>query len=196
MPSRREFFSAIGATAAAAVAVRIADAQQSQPPTGILFPNMDQGAAETVRRPAKPSAKPLLTVAESDALERTLRCQCGCTLNVFVCRTTDFSCQVSPAMHRDVMGLVDGGYTAQEIIDAFIDTYGERVLMAPRARGFNLVGYVMPFVALSAGAAVLVVLLRRWQRRAEGHAVAVVPASSDVGADDLARLNAAIRDDA
>jgi cytochrome c-type biogenesis protein CcmH len=196
MPSRRDFLSAIGATAAAAVAVRVADAQQGQAPTGILFPNMDQGAAETVRRPAKAGAKPLLTVAESDALERTLRCQCGCTLNVFVCRTTDFSCQVSPAMHRDVMGLVDGGYTAQEIIDAFIDTYGERVLMAPRARGFNLVGYVMPFVALSAGAAVLVVLLRRWQRRAEGHGVAVVPASSDVGADDLARLNAAIRDDA
>ena len=36
--------------------------------------------------------------------------------------------------------LVQGGYSAQEIIDAFVDTYGERVLMAPRKSGFNLVG--------------------------------------------------------
>jgi cytochrome c-type biogenesis protein CcmH len=194
MASRRDFFVALGA-ATTAVAARVASAQQTPSSTGILFQDMNQGAAETVKRPAKPGAKPLLTEPERDALERNLRCQCRCTLNVLICRTTDFSCQVSPAMHRDVVGLVDGGYTAQEIIDAFVDTYGERVLMAPRARGFNIVGYVMPFVALSAGAVVLVTLLRRWQRRAELRAVAVVPASSDVGADELARLNAAIRDD-
>ena len=92
---------------------------------------MDQSAARPVRLPPKPGATPVLTTAQRDELEHHLHCQCGCTLDVFTCRTTDFSCQVSPAMHRDVMELVKGGYGAQEIIDAFVATYGERALMAP-----------------------------------------------------------------
>jgi cytochrome c-type biogenesis protein CcmH len=196
MISRREFFvAAVGASATSLVVARVASAQQGAPPTGTLFQDMDQGAAESVRRPAKPGAKPVLTDAERDDVERKLVCTCRCRLNVYTCRTTDPACQVSPAMHRDVVALVEGGYSAQEIIDAFVETYGERVLTAPPARGFNLVGYVMPFLALTAGAVVLVTLLRRWRLRAERHEVALVPASPDVAADDMARLNAAIRDD-
>ena len=89
---------------------------------------MDQQAAQQVARPPKPGAPPSMTPLERDALERRIHCQCGCTLDVFTCRTTDFSCQVSPAMHRDVVALVQGGYSAQEIIDAFVGTYGQRVL--------------------------------------------------------------------
>ena len=105
---------------------------------------MDQGAAQSVRRPAKPGAHPSMTDAQRDELEHHIRCQCGCTLDVYICRTTDFSCVVSPAMHADIKSLVEGGYSAQEILDSFVDTYGERALMAPRARGFNLLGYVAP----------------------------------------------------
>ena len=43
-------------------------------------------------------------------------------------------------MHRDVVALVNGGYTAQEIIDAFVGVYGERVRMAPKKSGFNAAG--------------------------------------------------------
>ena len=105
---------------------------------------MDQGAARPVRLPPKANAVKQLTNTQRDALEHQLHCQCGCTLDVFTCRTTDFSCQVSPAMHRDVMALVDGGYSAQEIIDAFVSTYGERVLMAPPRSGFNILAWVSP----------------------------------------------------
>ena len=94
-----------------------------------------------------------MTPMQRDALEHQIRCQCGCTLDVYTCRTTDFSCQVSPAMHRDIMALVEGGYSAQEILDAFVDTYGERALMAPKKEGFNWAGYLVPFGALAAGAA-------------------------------------------
>ena len=79
----------------------------------------------------------MLTPTQRDDLEHHIRCQCGCTLDVYTCRTTDFSCQVSPAMHRDVMALVEGGYWAQEIIDAFVETYGERALMAPNKVGLQ-----------------------------------------------------------
>ena len=154
---------------------------------------MDQGAAQSVRRPAKPNAHPSMTDAERDDLEHHIRCQCGCTLDVYTCRTTDFSCEVSPAMHADIKSLVEGGYSAQEILDSFVDTYGERALMAPRAQGFNILGYIAPFVALGAGAIAVVVVLRAWGSKKQ--AVAPAPPMVKGTPDELARLEAAIRDD-
>ena len=160
---------------------------------------MDQGAAKRVVRPPKAGARARLTDDERDAVEHRIRCQCGCTLDVYVCRTTDFSCQVSPAMHRDVMTLVEGGYSAQEIVDAFVDTDGEVALMAPKREGFNWAGYLVPFGALAAGGAAVVTVLRRMQQRsaqvaATSHApVAGTPALGT--ADELTRLDAAVRRD-
>jgi hypothetical protein len=45
-----------------------------------------------------------------------------------------------------------GRYSAQEILDAFVETYGEVALMAPKREGFNWAGYLVPFGALAAGA--------------------------------------------
>jgi cytochrome c-type biogenesis protein CcmH len=160
---------------------------------------MDQGAAKRVVRSPKVGATAKLTDDQRDALEHRIRCQCGCTLDVYVCRTTDFSCQVSPAMHRDVIALVEGGYSAQEIVDAFVDTYGEVALMAPKREGFNWAGYLVPFGALAAGGAAVVTVLRRMQQRTAHVAAAAhapLPGSPALGtADELARLDAAIRRD-
>jgi cytochrome c-type biogenesis protein CcmH/NrfF len=100
-------------------------------------------------------------------------------------------------MHRDVMALVSGGYTAQEILDAFVGVYGERVLMAPPATGFNLLGWLAPFAALGGGALVVSVLLRNWRRAAPTGPVAGLSTArpTDATADELARLEAAVRDD-
>ena len=138
-----------------------------------------------------------VTADARDALEHDIRCQCGCTLDVYTCRTTDFSCQVSPAMHRDVISLVEGGYSAQEILDAFVGTYGERALMAPKREGFNWAGYLMPFAVLGAGAIGLVAVLRRMQRRTAAVAGPIRPAPvpAVATADELAQLDAAIRRD-
>ena len=161
---------------------------------------MNQEAAKSVRRPPKAGARASMTNDERDDLEHQIRCQCGCTLDVYTCRTTDFACQVSPAMHRDVISLVEGGYSAQEILDAFVSTYGERALMAPTKEGFNLAGYLVPFAAMAAGAAVLVTALRRMQHRTAAVAAASGGATSSASlpgtADERARLEAAIRRDA
>lgn len=202
---RREFLAGFGAAAASVTLVPgllgqgTAPAPQEGPAQGTtsnLF-DMNQEAAKTVRRPAKRDARPSMSADDRDALEHQIRCQCGCTLDVYTCRTTDFSCQVSPAMHRDVISLVEGGHSAREILDAFVSTYGERALMAPRRQGFNLAGYVMPFAVLGVGSAALVVVLQRMRRRA-----AIVAAARDRSApatvatdDELSRLDAAIRRD-
>lgn len=142
-----------------------------------------------------------MTDPERDALERRLKCQCTCTLDVYTCRTTDFTCSVSPAMHRDVMRLVEGGYTADEILDAFVATYGEVALMAPRKEGFNWVGYFAPGVAMATGATVLTLLLLRWRREAAVAAAArgpvpAAPAAPAASAEELTRLEQALREDA
>jgi cytochrome c-type biogenesis protein CcmH len=187
---RREFFVWTAAGVGALITASRAQGQQQ----GAANVPMDQGAARTVRRPPKPGARPSMTDRErDDKVERNLRCQCGCTLDVYTCRTTDFVCQVSPAMHADIKSLVEGGYTAQEILDSFVDVYGERALMAPPAEGFNLVGYVAPFVALGAGAIAVVAVLRSWNAK-KAQPVAAAPMVSATP-DELARLDAAIRDD-
>jgi cytochrome c-type biogenesis protein CcmH len=157
---------------------------------------MDSSAARPVRRPPKPNAQPQMSDAARDDLEHQVRCMCGCTLSVYICRTTDFTCPISPAMHADVQSLVAGGYSAGEILDAFIDTYGERVLMAPRRRGFNWAGYIVPFIALAAGAAVVTFLLRRWTRASASAPQALPAPSPGTGSpEELARLHAAVRND-
>ena len=196
---RREFIATVASSIALA---RIAIGQQTtsgtaqgEPTQGNLF-DMDQGAFRPVRLPPKPGAAPSMSAAERDALEHGLRCMCGCTLDVYTCRTTDFSCAVSPAMHRDIMALVAGGHGSREILDAFVGRYGERVLMSPVKEGFNWLGYVAPFVALGSGAVLVAALIRRWGARAARTAAVVVsPGAIAATPEELERLNAAIRDD-
>lgn len=153
---------------------------------------MDQRGHREVR--LSPKGQPVLSTEERDALEHRIACQCGCPLDVYTCRTTDFTCSVSPAMHRDVISLVEGGYSAEEIIGAFETTYGERVLMSPKREGFNWLGYLLPSALLLAGGALLTVLLRRWSRRAApDDAVRALPVRATD--EELARLAAAVRDD-
>ena len=159
---------------------------------------MDQSAALPVRLPPKPNAKPSMTTRERDELEHRIHCQCGCTLSVFICRTTDFSCQVSPAMHRDVIALVEGGYGAQEIIDAFVGVYGQRALMAPKKSGFDLIAWMMPGTAVLVGGVVLGMFLKKWGVRARARAAApaafvATRGDSDATAAELAELEAAVR---
>src|SRR5256885_6067624 len=189
-----------GAAGSVVLLHRRLGAQAPQGPGGVDTSNlfaMDQSASRPVRLPPKPGARVVVSSAERDELEHRIRCQCGCTLDVYTCRTTDFSCQVSPSMHRDVMGLVSGGYSAQEILDAFVGVYGERVLMAPRATGFNLLGWVAPFAVLGGGTVLVVSLLRRWRRQVPIAPLAAPQTSrpTDATDDELARLEAAVRDD-
>ena len=195
MMTRRSFVLAIPALGltAAAFPRRVRAAQAA-----VQTFNGPMADAEAVYKPVsldpKMNAKPSMTAAQRDDLEHQIHCQCGCNLDVYTCRTTDFACSVSPAMHSDVMGLVDGGHSAQEILAAFKAVYGEKVLMAPVRSGFNLVGYTMPFIALGAGAIGIAALLRRWKLRTRtGPLIAHSPVDATEG--ELAALDAAVRKD-
>jgi cytochrome c-type biogenesis protein CcmH len=192
--TRREFVLALPVLGLSAAALpRVLPAQAMQTFNGPMADAND--VYRPVTLPAKPGAQASMTDAERDDLEHQLHCQCGCNLDVYTCRTTDFACSVSPAMHADVMGLVSGGHPAAEILAAFKAVYGEKVLMAPGRSGFNLLGYTMPFVALGAGAVIVSVLINRWKPRAP----AILPVAAnrvDASDSELAALDAAIRRDA
>jgi cytochrome c-type biogenesis protein CcmH len=193
MMTRRRFFAATAAGVATLTIARVAGAQEGeqQVNTGAANAPMEADRYKPVRLPAKGS--PIMSQAQRDELEHHIHCQCGCNLDVYTCRTTDFSCQVSPAMHRDVMALVEGGYSAPEIIAAFTNVYGDRVLMAPPTKGFDVAAWVTPFVALSAGVGLVLVVLKRL--RAPALAPAIAPVVADATPAEQARLDALVRND-
>lgn len=190
MISRREFLLGVPIIGLVALPRRSLAMQAMQTFNGPML-NANE-VYRPVTLPAKSNATSSMTDAQRDELEHQIHCQCGCNLDVYTCRTTDFACSVSPAMHADVMGLVSGGHTAQEILAAFKAVYGEKVLMAPGRSGFNLVGYTMPFVALGAGAVIVTALIRRWKSRAPASVVAA-PRPVDATESELAALDAAVR---
>ena len=194
--SRRSFLQAGAAVVAGTVIVPALRAQEPQ--QGAANIEMPQSAYQPVSLPKKAGATAQLTQLQRDELERGLKCACPCKLDVFTCRTTDFSCGISPAMHSDVVRLIDGGYSADEIVAAFTKVYGERVLMAPVKEGFNLAGYAVPFITLAIGGTLLMALLQRWKRESAATPAPVSPSVRPIGAptatdDELRRLEAAVR---
>ncbi|MEK6597137.1 MAG: cytochrome c-type biogenesis protein CcmH [Gemmatimonadota bacterium] len=148
--------------------------------------------ADRLRDPVSAGrSRPVVQAADNDevikGIERRLHCTCGCNLDIFTCRTTDFTCGVSPQLHLEVVELHQAGNSPEEVIEAFVAKYGETVLMAPKPVGFNLAGYLVPgLVVAAASTALAVVLLRRHRLvsvTVESQAVAAGPDDAD-----LARL--------
>lgn len=97
-------------------------------------------------------------------LEESLTCQCGCGLTVHSCNHVD--CSSAIPLRKEIREQMAQGKTKEEILQYFVDKYGEKILSSPVARGFNLLAWVTPFLALSLGGLGLFALLRRWGRPA------------------------------
>lgn len=161
MSTRREFvWRSIPAIIGLAAAPRMAAATGLQAVQDSLA---GRGATGTLRDPSAVGRPRQPTDARDDAeiqaIEQRLACSCGCTLDVFTCRTTDFTCTYSPELHREVLALRDDGKTAQQILDSFVAKYGEQALMAPKPEGFNLAGYLLPGALIAAAGAGLAVFI-------------------------------------
>jgi cytochrome c-type biogenesis protein CcmH len=132
--------------------------------------------------------------AAIQAIEKQLKCTCGCGLDVYTCRTTDFTCPVSPKMHRRVIDMAKAGMSGQGIIAQFVSENGLEILMAPPKRGFNLAGYFVPAALILAVGAVLVVVMRRWVRSAPQPPLpSATPEASGASPAELERLREALQ---
>jgi cytochrome c-type biogenesis protein CcmH len=54
------------------------------------------------------------------------------------------------------------GKTPDDVRAYFVDKYGEWILLAPKATGFNLVVYLVPLLVVLGGGAIVWRTVRRW----------------------------------
>lgn len=94
------------------------------------------------------------TVSE---VEKHLMCTCGCTMPLYTCE-----CGTSTQMRNQIQGFIDKGMDKDQIISLYVSQYGEIILSAPTKSGFNLLAWIIPFVALFSVGAILYKALRRW----------------------------------
>lgn len=159
-----------------------------------------QEGADPLRMPGAVQQRTVVTDAQNDetvkGVERRLKCTCGCNLDVFTCRTTDFTCGTSPEMHKEVVALIEAGNTPDQVVAAFVAKYGEEVLMAPKPEGFNIAGYIVPGLALLTAGGILAAVLTRRHRVAMAATPAApsIEAPSGVSAAELARLEQALQE--
>jgi len=121
-------------------------------------------------------------------IEESLTCQCGCGLTVHSCN--HLQCPSAIPLKAEIAEHLAAGQARPEILAGFASTYGEKILSAPTTTGFNVVAWVMPFLAVFVATILVVAFVVRWR----GHAVpaAATPQGEDDGptAARRARLQA------
>ncbi len=98
--------------------------------------------------------------AEAVAIERTIRCNCGCGLDVHSCLFA-MQCGTSPKWAMRIREELRKGETPDAIRAGFVADFGQTVLMEPPAEGFNLVGYFLPGIAILMTGLLVGMLVRR-----------------------------------
>ena len=121
-------------------------------------------------------------------IEGNLRCDCGCNLDVHSCQF-QMQCGTSPVWSERIRTELQQGRSIEAIEAGFVADFGPTVLMSPPAEGFNMVGYLLPALAMVT-AGMLVGLLIRGGARGDG--LQTVP-SREASADEEDLIRDAMR---
>jgi cytochrome c-type biogenesis protein CcmH len=98
----------------------------------------------------------------AEALEQRVACPVCQGESVFESRNT-----ASENIRTEIASLVDAGeLTDAEIMGRIETVFGGRVLLVPRASGFDALAWALPVAALICAVAGLTVTFRRWRREA------------------------------
>jgi cytochrome c-type biogenesis protein CcmH len=111
-----------------------------------------------------------------DDVSQGLTCQCGCGLTVANCNHPQ--CSFSVPLRGEIAGMLDKGMGRPAIIAFYRKKFGEKVLSAPTTEGFNLLAWVVPFLALFVGGGFIVLMLGRWR-----HETPSLPTGSEAGGE-------------
>ena len=102
-------------------------------------------------------------------------------LRCVVCQNlsvADSPSEMAQQMRGIVREHLAAGETPEQVIQYFVDKYGEWILLAPRRHGFNWLVWLAPYVAVAIGLTVFTILVRRWTRHRRT-TVAAMPAAID-----------------
>jgi cytochrome c-type biogenesis protein CcmH len=109
--------------------------------------------------------QPAVPVSDREAYEIASQLRCVVCQNLSV---ADSPSEMAQQMREIVRQRLAAGERPAEVVQYFVDRYGEWILLAPPRRGFNLLVWGVPFVAVAVGLVTVGVLLRRWTRPAAG----------------------------
>jgi len=90
-------------------------------------------------------------------------------LRCVVCQSLSVADSPSETAHQMkaiIRERLAAGDTPEQVKAYFVDKYGLWILLSPPRQGFNLLVWVVPFAGLGAGLVLVLVLARRWSRRA------------------------------
>lgn len=96
-------------------------------------------------------------------IEESLTCQCGCGLTVHSCN--HLQCGSALPLRDEIRAQMAEGKDKLAILEHFRDKYGEKILSAPTAEGFNVLAWVTPFILVGLGGLVVAWTLSRWRGR-------------------------------
>ena len=93
------------------------------------------------------------------------RMMCICSCNQILLECNHVGCPDSDSMRNELMVAVTRGDSDSLVEQSFVQKYGPTVLAAPTTTGFDRTAWIMPFVALFVGLAVVVLIVRAWKNR-------------------------------
>ncbi len=94
-------------------------------------------------------------------LENALMCKCDDKCGKVLINCT---CDTSKETRKTLTSKLESGLTVDQIVQQYVDKYGETVLSAPTKSGFNLSAWIMPFVALAIGGFGVRKAIQSWVR--------------------------------
>ena len=86
----------------------------------------------------------------------------------------------NPEMEEQIKTFIDQGKSEQEIINHYVDLYGERILAIPIAKGFNIMVWGAPIIVGLLAIGILIIYLKSPQTEPKS----VIFTSSDIPFDD------------
>jgi len=98
-----------------------------------------------------------------DEVADELICQCGCGMVLSECNHA--VCEWREDMKASIEDQIAEGKSKGQIVQSFVELYGEQVLSSPSKRGFNLTAWIAPFVALLLGGVFIYFTLKKWIKR-------------------------------
>ena len=110
--------------------------------------------------PAAFAAEPADPDEELRKIAAELRCVVCQNLSV-----ADSPSEVAQQMRAVIREQLQQGKSPEEIKAYFVSKYGEWVLLSPTAKGFNLLVWLLPFIAAASGIVLVVFAARRWARK-------------------------------
>jgi cytochrome c-type biogenesis protein CcmH len=105
----------------------------------------------------------------SAAVEDRVR-EIASELRCVVCQNlsvADSPSDLAKEMRNLVREQVELGKDRQQVMEYFVSRYGDYVLLSPPKRGFNLLVWGLPFLAIAAGAGGVYLVARRWTLQSE-----------------------------